>query len=148
MRGNPARRHAHHAGGARIQCHGNFQVIKYGLIATPYCEEVQIAFVARSYGQWVTAAEVHSNPLTKVYLCQTIGYDLRLKGSPVTIRSTDSMRGVQEVRSIANFSLSCSWVLLTRRFFRRADAKRSCHLICRQAMDKEECGGAVALAHV
>ena len=41
---------------ARIQCHGNFQVTKYGLIATPYCEEEQIAFVARSYGQRVAAA--------------------------------------------------------------------------------------------
>ena len=66
---------------ARIQCRGNFQMTKYGPIATPYCEEEQIAFVARSYGQRVTAAEVHNNPLTKVYLCQTIGYDFRLKGS-------------------------------------------------------------------
>ena len=32
-------------------------------------------------GQRVTAAEVHNNPLTKVYLCQTIGYNSRLKGS-------------------------------------------------------------------
>ena len=66
---------------ARIECHGNFQVTKYGLIATPYCEEEQIAFVARSYGSKVTGAQVHNDPLTKVYLCQTIGYDLRLKGS-------------------------------------------------------------------
>ena len=66
---------------ARIECRGNFQMTKYGPIATPYCEEEQIAFVARSYGQRVTAAEVHNNPLTKVYLCQTIGYDSRLKGS-------------------------------------------------------------------
>ena len=65
---------------ARIQCHGNFQVTKYGLIATPYCEEEQIAFVARSYGQRVAAAEVHNNPLTKVYLCQTIGYDFTVEG--------------------------------------------------------------------
>ena len=28
---------------ARIQCKDNFQVTKYGLIATPYCEEQQIA---------------------------------------------------------------------------------------------------------
>jgi hypothetical protein len=68
-------------GEAKIQCRGNFQVTKYGLIATPYCEEEQIAFVARSYGSKVTAAQVHNNPLTKVYLCQTIGYDQRLKGS-------------------------------------------------------------------
>jgi hypothetical protein len=66
---------------ARIQCQGNFQMSKYGPIATPYCEEEQIALVARSYGNKVTAAEVHKDPLTKVYLCQTIGYDQRLKGS-------------------------------------------------------------------
>ena len=65
---------------ARIQCHGNFQMTNYGPIATPYCEEEQIAFVARSYGQRVTAAEVHNNPLTKVYLCQTIGYDFTVEG--------------------------------------------------------------------
>ena len=65
---------------ARIQCRGNFQMTKYGPIATPYCEEEQIAFVARSYGQRVTAAEVHNNPLTKVYLCQTIGYDFSVEG--------------------------------------------------------------------
>jgi hypothetical protein len=66
---------------ARIQCQGNFQMSKYGPIATPYCEEEQIALVAQSYGNKVTAAQVHNDPLTKVYLCQTIGYDQRLKGS-------------------------------------------------------------------
>lgn len=66
---------------ARIECRGNFQVSKYGLIATPYCEEEQIARVARSYGAKVTGAEVRNNPLKKVYLCQVYGYDTRLKGS-------------------------------------------------------------------
>jgi hypothetical protein len=66
---------------ARIECRGNFQVTKYGLISTPYCEEEQIARVARSYGSKVTGAEVRNNPLTKVYLCQIYGYDIRLKGS-------------------------------------------------------------------
>ena len=66
---------------ARIECRGNFQITKYGPIATPYCEEEQIAYVAQSYGWKVTAAEVHNNPLKKVYLCQVIGYDNRLKGS-------------------------------------------------------------------
>ena len=66
---------------ARIQCRGNFQMTKYGPIATPYCEEEQIAFVARSYGRRVTGAQVRNDPLTKVYLCQTLGYDTRLKGS-------------------------------------------------------------------
>ena len=66
---------------ARIQCQGNFQVSPYGLIATPYCEEEQIARVAQSYGWKVTAQEVHRNPLKKVYVCQVLGYDNRLKGS-------------------------------------------------------------------
>jgi hypothetical protein len=66
---------------ARIQCHGNFQITQYGPIATPYCEEEQIAVVARSYGSKVSAADVHHDPLTKVYLCQTIGADVRMKGS-------------------------------------------------------------------
>jgi hypothetical protein len=66
---------------AKIQCKGNFQVTKHGLIATPYCEEEQIARVARSYGWNGTASEVHNNPNTKVYLCQRFGRDNRLKGS-------------------------------------------------------------------
>lgn len=66
---------------ARIECRGNFQVTKYGLISTPYCEEENIARVARSYGHRVSGAEVRNNPLKKVYLCQTIGDDVRLKGS-------------------------------------------------------------------
>ena len=66
---------------ARIQCQGNFQVSKYGLIATPYCEEEQIAKVARSYGWKVTGRQVHRDPLKKVYLCQILGHDVRLKGS-------------------------------------------------------------------
>ena len=60
---------------------GNFQVSPYGLIATPYCEEEQIARVAQSRGFNVSAAEVHNNALKKVYLCQVIGFDNRLKGS-------------------------------------------------------------------
>ena len=66
---------------AKIECRGNFQITKYGPIATPYCQEREIARVARSYGANVTDAEVRNNPLTKVYLCQIYGYDNRLKGS-------------------------------------------------------------------
>ena len=66
---------------ARIQCQGNFQISKYGPIATPYCEEEQIARVAQSYGWKVTASEVHNNTLKNVYVCQILGGDVRLKGS-------------------------------------------------------------------
>jgi hypothetical protein len=66
---------------ARVQCQGNFQVTKFGPIATPYCEEEQIAIVAQSYGWHVSASEVHSDPLKKIYVCQLLGSDQRLKGS-------------------------------------------------------------------
>ena len=66
---------------ARIKCQGNFQVTKHGLISTPYCEEEQIAAVARTYGERVSGAEVRNNALTKVRLCQRFGGDIRLKGS-------------------------------------------------------------------
>lgn len=66
---------------ARIECRGNFQITKHGPIATPYCEEENIARVARTYGFKVTGAEVRKDPLKKVYLCQIIGGDTRLKGS-------------------------------------------------------------------
>ena len=61
---------------ARIDCHAQFQVSKYGLISTPYCEEENIARVARSYGVNVTGAQVRNDALKKVYLCQTLGHDI------------------------------------------------------------------------
>src|ERR1044071_1563960 len=66
---------------ARVQCQGDFQVTNHGLIATPYCEEKNIAVVAQNYGWQVTASQVHNNPLKKVYICQVLGRDIRLKGS-------------------------------------------------------------------
>jgi len=66
---------------ARIQCQGNFQITKYGPIATPYCAEEQIARVAQSRGWKVTVQEIRNNPLKKVEICQILGGDVRLKGS-------------------------------------------------------------------
>ena len=70
-----------HPAAARILCDGEFQITKYGPIATPYCGDQVIASVAHSYGWRDSAAEVGSNPLAKVYICQTLGrYDWRLQG--------------------------------------------------------------------
>jgi hypothetical protein len=69
------------AADAAIKCKGNFQVTKYGLIATPWCQEEQIARVAQSYGWKGTAKAVRNDPLTKVKLCYQYGGDTRLKGS-------------------------------------------------------------------
>jgi hypothetical protein len=69
-----------HPAAARILCDGEFQITKYGPIATPYCGDQVIARVANSYGWRDSAAQVGSNPLAKVYICQTLGTDWRLQG--------------------------------------------------------------------
>jgi len=70
-----------HPAAARILCDGEFQITKYGPIATPYCGDQVIASVAHSYGWRDSAAQVGTNPLAKVYICQTLGrYDWRLQG--------------------------------------------------------------------
>ena len=70
-----------HPAAARILCNGEFQITKYGPIATPYCGDQVIASVAHSYGWRDSAAQVGTNPLAKVYICQTLGrYDWRLQG--------------------------------------------------------------------
>jgi hypothetical protein len=66
---------------ARIQCQGNFQITKYGPIATPYCEEEQIAIVAQSLGWHVSASQIHNDPLKKIDVCTALAGDARLKGS-------------------------------------------------------------------
>jgi hypothetical protein len=72
---------ATHALAAKIKCKGIFQITKNGLISTPYCQDEEIARVARSYGWSVTAAQVRNDPLKKVYICQALGNDTRLKGA-------------------------------------------------------------------
>lgn len=67
---------------AKIKCQGIYQITKKnGLISTPYCQELQIARVARSYGWKVTDSQVRNDALKKVYICQALGGDVRLKGA-------------------------------------------------------------------
>lgn len=66
---------------AKIQCKGSFQVTKNGLIATPYCGDEEIARVARSYGWKVTGDQVRNDPLKKVYVCQSLGGDIRIQAA-------------------------------------------------------------------
>jgi len=66
---------------AKIKCKGIFQVTKNGLISTPYCQDEEIARVARSYGWKTTTAQVRNDPLKKVRICRALGNDNRLKGA-------------------------------------------------------------------
>lgn len=66
---------------AKIECRGIFQVNKHGTFSSPYCQEREIARVARSYGWKVTDAQVRNDPLKKVNICLALGGDNRLKGA-------------------------------------------------------------------
>jgi hypothetical protein len=64
---------------ARIVCHGSFQVMRGGTeIVTPYCENENLAAVAREYGSHVTGAEMRNSPSAKERVCHFIGHDIRV----------------------------------------------------------------------
>ena len=63
-----------------ISCNGNFQVQKNGReIATPYCEDDNLAQVARGYGMKVSADAIRNNPSVKEKVCQIAGDDNRVR---------------------------------------------------------------------
>lgn len=67
---------------ARIRCNGPWQIVPgVGEISTPYCEDSNLASVARTYGIRVSAAEIRNNPATKSRVCRMIGYDNRVSGA-------------------------------------------------------------------
>ncbi len=64
---------------AKINCKNGFQVVQGNLLATPYCQEEQLARVAQSYGLSVSFAEIRNNPNTKRHVCALIGRDIRVQ---------------------------------------------------------------------
>jgi hypothetical protein len=64
---------------AAIVCDGNFQVVNGTAIGTPYCRELTLAKVARSYGFTVTLEAVRYSESTRSQLCHAIGYDNRVQ---------------------------------------------------------------------
>lgn len=65
---------------AQIRCDGSFQITRRGeRIVTPYCEDAEVAAVAREYGMRVSAAAVRGNPSIKQRVCQFAGADLRIR---------------------------------------------------------------------
>lgn len=63
-----------------ITCDGNFQLQRNGQpIATPYCEDNNLAAVAREYGMRVSASAVRANPSVKEQACRLVGDDNRVR---------------------------------------------------------------------
>jgi hypothetical protein len=77
---------------ARIACEGNFQIVNGLPVATPYCREMNLARVARSYGWKVSDDAVRYSESTKAQVCRAIGYDNRVQEicAPYSTQGGDS----------------------------------------------------------
>jgi hypothetical protein len=64
---------------AAIRCEGNFQITQHGPIATPYCQDNNLARVAHEYGMRVSDEAVRYNVGVKKHVCRLVGYDIRVK---------------------------------------------------------------------
>ena len=64
---------------ARIVCDGNFQIVNGLPVSTPYCREMTLARVARTYGWRVSDDAIRYSESTKAQVCRAIGYDNRVQ---------------------------------------------------------------------
>ncbi len=62
-----------------IDCVRGYQRIQGNLIATPYCQDQQLAQVARGYGIRASAAKIRNNPNYKKEVCRTVFNDIRVQ---------------------------------------------------------------------
>jgi hypothetical protein len=64
---------------AAIRCEGNFQIVSGSLVATPYCREWNLAYVANTaYGIRVSFQEMRYSESKKRQVCNAIGHDNRV----------------------------------------------------------------------
>lgn len=64
---------------AAINCDGDFQIVNGLPVATPYCRELNLARVARTYGWKVTVEAIRYSESTKAQVCRAIGHDNRVQ---------------------------------------------------------------------
>jgi hypothetical protein len=64
---------------ARIECDGNFQIVQGRPVSTLYCQEQELARVARKFGWRVSANEIRNSETTKAQVCRAIGFDNRVR---------------------------------------------------------------------
>jgi hypothetical protein len=70
---------AHGDAEARIQCDGNFQIVRGQPVSTLYCQEQELARVARTFGWRVSASEIRYSESKKAQVCRAIGFDNRVR---------------------------------------------------------------------
>jgi hypothetical protein len=64
---------------ARIQCDGNFQIVRGQPVSTLYCQERELARVARTFGWRVSVNEIRHSESKKAQVCRAIGFDNRVR---------------------------------------------------------------------
>jgi len=62
--------------GAAIRCDGEFQINSQGEFSSLYCQEDNLAKVARSRGLEVTAAQIRASESVLQHVCLQIGGDI------------------------------------------------------------------------
>jgi hypothetical protein len=71
-----------------ITCEGNYQVQRNGQrIATPYCQDNNLAKVAREHGMRVSRRAIRNNPSVKERACRFVGYDNRVRDTCAPYRN-------------------------------------------------------------
>lgn len=58
---------------AQIKCNGGYQVVNGSQISTPYCQDENLARVARSRGMEVTGKQLRSDLGKKASVCRLLG---------------------------------------------------------------------------
>ena len=76
-----------------ITCDGNFQVQRSGhRIVAPYCQDANLARVAREYGARVNPDLIRWNPSEKERLCRFMGDDNRVRDTCAPYRDDSRQR--------------------------------------------------------
>ena len=70
---------------ARIVCKEGYRLLKGQRLATPYCQDLYLAQVAREYGMRVSARQILNNPSRKREVCEFVGQDIRVSHNCDTI---------------------------------------------------------------
>jgi len=64
---------------SRIVCDGSYQIVQGHPLSTPYCQEQNLARVARAYGMRVSDESIRHSESVKAGVCRAIGYDNRVR---------------------------------------------------------------------
>ena len=62
-----------------IDCVRGYQRVGGQWIATPYCQDQQLAEVARQYGLRASGSKIRNNPNFKIEICRTVFNDIRVQ---------------------------------------------------------------------